>query len=51
MNAYKSKPDNMEGLSSLIQQRFTLSYITPFIHSIAQQGSVTALPNNITSWL
>lgn len=43
MCAYKSKPDNMEGLSSLIQQTFTLfSHITPFIDSIAQQGSVTA---------
>lgn len=42
MCAFKSKPDNMEGLSSLIQQTFTLFPHITFIYSIAQQGSVTA---------
>lgn len=34
MCAYKSKPDNMEGLSSLIQQRFTLFLISLHLYTV-----------------
>lgn len=43
MCAYKSKPDNMEGLSSLIQQRFTLFLISLHLYIVLHNRVVWLL--------